>query len=233
MDQKPDSITAPVALAETLRNYAWKARGGGWAGEVTETGWKLFHERLAECAKVLGIGAKREDRCPRWFVVAQQVALGQAWPRESYEKIYSEAVQFAPDYTGPYFSKAYYLLPRWYGKEGELERYVSEVSNQRGGEDGDVLYAWIVWYLHDLQLYRNIFQETGLSWPRVKKGFGVLQERYPESLTVQSELCYLAGHAGDRTLMRDLFTKLEGKMDECVWHEKARFIEHRQWAFSR
>src|SRR6266496_1140299 len=57
MDQKPDSITAPVALAETLRNYAWKARGGGWAGEVTETGWKLFHERLAECAKVLGIGA--------------------------------------------------------------------------------------------------------------------------------------------------------------------------------
>jgi hypothetical protein len=52
-------------------------------------------------------------------------------------------------------------------------------------------------------------------------------------MAVTSEFCYLAGMGGDRALMKSLFTKLNGKVDQTVWLEKKRFVEDRQWAFAR
>ena len=45
--ERPDSITPRVALVETFVNFAWKARGNGYADTITEEGGKLFEQRLA------------------------------------------------------------------------------------------------------------------------------------------------------------------------------------------
>ena len=44
--QRPESVTAQVALAYGYLNYAWQARGNGDAASVTAEGGRLMQERL-------------------------------------------------------------------------------------------------------------------------------------------------------------------------------------------
>src|SRR4051812_32718033 len=60
---KPESITARVALANTLVSYAWKARGGGYSDTVTQNGWKLFEQRLIEAMQVLKDSKALKETC--------------------------------------------------------------------------------------------------------------------------------------------------------------------------
>src|SRR5215469_8619227 len=54
--QRPESVTARVALAHAYLNYAWQARGNGSDASVTPEGRRVFDERikLAE-EELLGI----------------------------------------------------------------------------------------------------------------------------------------------------------------------------------
>ena len=95
---KIDEAIAKESSAKALRlqvrgtfykNYAWEARGNGFAETVTEEGFRKFHERLEEAGKALeaawklrpddgrtaslmlivelGIGDGDRDRMERWF----------------------------------------------------------------------------------------------------------------------------------------------------------------------
>ena len=44
--QYPQSITVYTTLAATYVNYAWQARGNGYANTVTDEGWQLFRDRI-------------------------------------------------------------------------------------------------------------------------------------------------------------------------------------------
>lgn len=230
---KPESITAHIALGRALKEYAWKARGSGWATTVTQKGWKLFHARLAESRQVLLSATNTTEKCPLWFTSLLGVGLGEGWPRDVYDKIFAAGTNYLREYVPIYGVKCYHLLPRWHGGEGEWERFAQGVADELGGEAGDILYARIIWDMHAGRMFGNLFQESRASWPRTKRGFLLLQKRYPESLAVLSEFCYLSGVAGDRTMMKSLFAKLDGKVDLTIWEEKKRFVNDRQWAFAK
>src|SRR5580765_2553213 len=71
--QRPDSVTAQVALAYAYLNYAWQARGNGSDATVTPEGRRLFNERLKLAEEeLLGI----HPNCPEWYYVMLQ--LGRA-----------------------------------------------------------------------------------------------------------------------------------------------------------
>ena len=67
--QRPESVTAKVALAYGYLNYAWQARGNGDAASVTAEGGRLMQERLKLAETELGIDAK----CPEWYYVMLQI----------------------------------------------------------------------------------------------------------------------------------------------------------------
>ena len=71
---KPRSITAHVAHADFLNEYAWHARGSGFANTVTKEGWRLFSERLAKAKELLDKSADFEPKCPVWWRVRMTVA---------------------------------------------------------------------------------------------------------------------------------------------------------------
>jgi uncharacterized protein DUF4034 len=230
VEAKPKSMSAHVCLARALTSYAWKARGSGYADTVSQQGWRLFRQRLADSHQVL-LTAKDLPPCPLWFSSMQTVALGEGWPRAVYEAHFEAAIKHDPDYMPFYYLKAQHLLPRWYGGEGEWEDFIEAEAKRRGGEEGDLFYARMVWNKHSARLFGNIFKEAGLSWSRTKRGFQELRKRYPDSLAVQSEFCYLSGLAGDHRAMQTLFLEIGGKVDETVWLDKKRFLQDRKWAF--
>jgi hypothetical protein len=58
---KLESPTPRIGLAKIYKNYAWKARGSGFAKTVTEEGWKLFFQRLLMAAEELSSPVTKYD----------------------------------------------------------------------------------------------------------------------------------------------------------------------------
>ena len=218
---RPLSITARVATANALTSYAWKARGSGFANTVTDEGSKLFQQRLAEAWKTLADARVLPTRDPHWWAVAQHVALGQEWPRANYEKLFAEAVELEPEYAPYYTLKAHFLLPRWYGKPGEWEKFAEESSQQPGGLGAEI-YARIVL---DLDAYHDhIFHDSKARWDLTKAGFQLMRERYPNSTNVLANFAVMAARGNDPKCAREVFDALGDRVDKRFWQSKDRYL---------
>jgi hypothetical protein len=231
INARPDSITARVAMAKNLVSYAWKARNDDWADKVTEEGWQLFNQRLNQAVKVLNEARPLNEKCPYWWFVLLTTDLGLSPERSQYDVTFDEATRAWPNYMYYYNDRAYYLLPRWHGTEGEWESDLEKSADRIGGEEGDLLYARVVWYMHQTHFYKNIFTECKLSWPRVDKGFQVIEKQFPNSLAAKSERAYLAVLACDVQDVRKYIDQLEGRVDLVIWKSQDTFLYAADWAY--
>jgi hypothetical protein len=228
---KPESVTARIALARFLRDYAWNARGSGYANTVTDENWRLFGERLNEAAKVLKDARNLKETCPVYWSTLLGVGLGLQISKAQYNNIFNQAVQAEPDYKFYYQTRAVFLLPRWYGEEGEWEKDLEQSADRIGGEEGDLVYAQVVWSTHHYGEYIDVFEKNTISWERVDRGFAVILKRFPDSLAAKNERAHLAGLAGDKEKARKYFAQTEGKVDLTEWHAKGEFIDGANWAY--
>jgi hypothetical protein len=141
--QFPTSITARVAYADFLREYAWHARGTGFADKVTEEGWRLFGERLESARKTLAEARELTDKDVFWWEVALGVARGQQLPKNAYDQLLEEGKAFEPKFCGYDIARASSLLPRWYGEPGDWEAYAEQAAERPDGLGAEI-YARIV-----------------------------------------------------------------------------------------
>jgi len=228
---KPHSITARVAHADFFTEYAWHARGTGYNNKVTKEGWRLFGERLTKAEELLNKSAEFEPKCPMWWRVRMTVARGQGWSWDDYERLFQEAKAFEPGFWSYDIAKATYLLPRWHGQPGEWEYALGLEIDQRKGGLGLETYTRVVDAMQSY--YTNIFRESKVSWPLTRDGFELMRQRYPNSMEILSDYCWLACLAEDRALARKLFDELGGRMVAAIWSDQKNFQNYRQWAYSR
>jgi hypothetical protein len=217
----PQSITAPVVQAHLLVGYAWEARGGGYAYTVTREGAARMAERLAQARQVLAEAAALPRRCPGWYLVAQQVALGEGWPWEACDQLFRDAAAAEPNFEMFYQQRAWHLMPRWYGAPGDWERFLDEAVSRIDPIEARRVYARVVY--KQSRYYRNVFHESEADWDRTLQGYRVLLERHPASLELRSQLCRLASQAGDYPLARRLFDEIGVRVDPFVWGDERAF----------
>jgi len=223
----PHSVTARIAHADFLYDYAFHARGYGFANTVTREGWRLFGQRLTQAKNILDDVRHWEPQCPMWWKVYMAVAAGQGWSRSDYENLFTEAKAFEPQWWSYDVARAHYLLPRWYGRPGDWE-YVTDEETKRAGGLGMEVYARVVSVFRSY--YKNIFQESSASWPKTREGFELMRKRYPESLEILSAYCQLACIAGDRPQAKKLFGELGDSVMQYIWGSKDNFLKYRAWA---
>ena len=226
---KPNSLTAPVALAQTYVLFAWKARGGGMANTVSEESWKLFHERLHEAYAALAAAADRgQQLCPVWYSVMQQIALGESWPRELYERLFAKAVTRNPTFYDYYRQKVIYLLPQWHGNPGELAEYVDSVAQSENDANSSLLYFLIN---ESVGMYDwSEKRKPAAHYDVLKRGFLNLQKTHGATLRDTNWACYKALLANDRPFAKELFTQLKDNADLRIWETKEFFNSAKQFA---
>lgn len=230
---KPDSITARIALANVQDDYGWNARGGDYAGKVADEGWRLFGERLNEAVKTLREVKNMDEKCPWYWYEMMRVAGGMQLPKDQLNNIFNQAIIYEPNFVAYYGCRANFLLPRWYGSQGEWENDLAKSADNIGGDDGDMLYAQVVWRVNRVTSFdSNIFQENNLSWPRVKRGFEVLEKHYPNALAVKNEAAYLAVFAQDAQTARKYFDETKGQIDGSIWYSKEEFLQFATYAYT-
>jgi hypothetical protein len=108
-------------------DYAWEARGKGWAGEVTKDGWKLFGDRLDIAGEALDRAWKKDPSLPETPLAGLRLELGAGRGREQMELWYQRALTFPQDRYDAVRQKLWYLQPRWYGSEEECLAFAREV----------------------------------------------------------------------------------------------------------
>ena len=140
MSTNPKSITAAVALAQAYVNFAWHARGDGYSDTVTESGWKLFGQRIDKAKAILDAASSLPAKCPHWYVSMQLVARAQGWDMEQSTRLVKQATATFPDYYYYYGSLATYMLPKWGGEEGDAATFAQQSADRLGGAKGDMLY---------------------------------------------------------------------------------------------
>lgn len=228
--QFPNSITARVAYADFLTQYAWHARGTGYANEVTPEAWKLYGDRMTAAKTLLEQSKSLEPKCPVWWEVMMKVAQGQSWKIEEFAKLYDEAKTFEPTYFRYDFAQAKFLMPTWYGKPGDWEAAaLKDIDRPSGlGLEG---YARVISEMRGY--YDDIFTETKASWKKTNQGFEVLHTKYPSSAEILNAWCRLACVAGDKPTAKKLFAMIGNKTILYCWgNERKRFDQMKNWANS-
>ncbi len=229
--QRPESITARVALARALTRYAWKARGNGFSDTVTDEGWRLFGERLDQAHTVLEEARKLPQTCPGWYEVDQTVALGQGWDEEKYFAMVNEAIGKEPTYGRYYTNACYWMLPRWYGEEGQFEAWIARLADKLPEDARDRQYAFLVWMADRMPGSGEIVFGPGrLDWDRTRRGFEQWIASEPDNLMVRFQLTRFALMANDRETARAQFEYTGGRYFPVMWNVQT-FEAARKFAF--
>jgi hypothetical protein len=201
----PQSPTPKIAKAGALVDYAWKARGGGYANTVSDDGWRLMKERLQQADELLKAANALPVKCPHMYYEWQTVALGQGWELKQYDHLIADAQKNYPTYAPALMHKTYFVQPRWHGKEGDAETFMKQAADKVGGTDGDILYARLVWYLQSLNLSDKFFAENKVDWKRTERGMQAIIKRYPHDTMPRAELIRLALDANHEDVAKHVF----------------------------
>jgi hypothetical protein len=217
--RNPASPTPRIALSQTYLRFAWKARGHGYANTVTAEGWALFRDRVQLARSTLEQSAVLADNSPHWYLLLQGVALDQQWDRAAFDGLAERSLAHEPGYYYFAISESNYLLPKWYGKSGDTERYAAEVADRIGGAEGDAVYYQIAAAINCCKRT----QVAALSWPRVQQGFAAIESLYGSTSHERNVLAFLALRSGDAPTARQLFARIGNDWSESVWKTKAAF----------
>jgi hypothetical protein len=187
----PDSLAAALALATYYERYAWHGRGTGFASTVTDEGWRLFKERKARSLAILeALPASQQDSFAAHLVYAHVLLSDGKTFADGYQHLL-RAINLQPNYAYSYELGAYFMMPRWFGRPGDAEKFTRLMADQLGGDAGDVIYARtmgaLAYQVEDefsagcqpdknrvLKGYRLLFEtDTSSHWGHVARATGV------------------------------------------------------------
>ena len=214
-----------MALAEAYTNYAWEARGRGYANQVTAEGWNQFGHGVQAAREILEQASGLKEKCPQWYRSMQSVALAQGWSLKDETALLQKAVAFEADYYYYYQGHARYLLPKWHGEPGDVERFAEQAANRIGGARGDAVYYKIA-----AEVTCECEGAPTLSWPRIQKGFAALKGQYGTSAPLLNDYARMAVHYRDAAVAKQTFLKIGDDWDPGVWGTEEFFQSSRAWA---
>jgi hypothetical protein len=223
----PESITAHIALAESHVEFAWDARGDGYADSVSDSGWKIFSEQMDEAKSILDDASTLKAKCPEWYLAMEQVAQGQTWDLPRFKALVDQAIASEPTFAYYYRVYAFYLQPKWAGEEGDPARFAEEAANKIGGDAGDALYFQIA---NKIVCGCKDPEFMHFSWPRLQKGFAALEKLYGVSLVNVNSYGLMAVNNGDWVIADTEFKRIGDNWDKDTWQTEAWFKQNRDSA---
>jgi hypothetical protein len=230
MAQRPESITARVALATSLKRWAWVARGNGLANTVSEEQWALFNQRIAEAQVVLEGSRDMKVMCPQWYEERMAVGLAQGWDGRQMQELFDRAVQFEPEYQFFYKSRTNYLLPKWYGGPDDAVKFAKKQADRLGGDRGDYMYyemATVIVKKGNGNLEKFL---PGMDWGRIQRGYQALAARFGVNRGEKNQLAFMAWQFKDKGVAQQQFASIGQDWSEGVWRDRKLFDRARDWA---
>ncbi len=164
----PDSINAKLARAFSAIDYAWYARGHGYASTVSDDSLSLFKSRLSLARSQFDALARTAKNNPAWYAGMLDLGLAQGSPAKEFDAWYRKAVELAPYYTSVYSTNVSFHSASWYGDEEEVREAIEDSVKMTKKKLGQSLYARLHSSFSDSQ---DMFVNGKVDWGRMKVGF--------------------------------------------------------------
>jgi hypothetical protein len=159
------------------------------------------------------------------------VALAQGWDKVATRELLARASAFEPAYYHYYREYANFLLPKWYGDEGEVEAFADELLKQPDTPDNAVTYFEVASLIVcPCTSDHNRTDLGGLSWPEIKKGYATLGQNYGISNRKRNRFAYMATLAKDKSAAHEAFAQIGANRDTTVWASNEFFERVKSWA---
>ena len=225
----PQSAAARVALALSYHDWGYEARGSGYANTVSQQGWNLFRKRVGMAKATLIEAAQLKEKCPGWFYVMQNIARAEAWSRSDEKELFNQAVSFEPGYYYFYQNHAEFLLPKWYGAEGETQAFINDVTAGVPEPDGSMLYFELS---DSVACQCDPERDTlkDISWSKIKDGYANLERLYGTVNGKNNRYAYMAYMSRDKAAAEHAFALIGENQSQDVWYDQNAFEAAKAWA---
>ncbi len=212
-------------------NYAWEARGGGWANTVTPQGWRDFAARLATAEEALTRAWELDPTNAGPPTKMLTVALGEDKDRDEMEKWFQRAMDANPDNYDACTSKLYYLEPKWHGSPEAMLEFGHQCFDSQNWH-GDVAFVLLDAHiaLSKYQPDPKLYYRNEIVWSDFCTVYTAYLNAYPTDDQIRSKFAYYACLCGHWTEANDLFKKLGGNADPDVFGNAATLNDFKQRA---
>ena len=205
--------------------YAWDARGHGWASEVTEEGWQGFRSELKKAKKILTDTEAITKDDPHVYTALLTICRGESAPPKESEEIFLKGTSIVKDYDSLYSKRTCDLLPRWGGRPGEVKAFAERAVDTTRDIRGEAMYA-VVAAAACTYVGGEEFAAYGFEWSRLNEAFGDMLEQFPESTYYLNAYCLIACYYDVETA-RALFESIGNQWDKDVWYSEETFNRHK------
>jgi hypothetical protein len=196
-------------------NYAWQARGSGYADSVSADAWKLFRERLDLAQKALEKSWKLRPM-ELTAIECLRLELGQGQGKQRMEKFFQRAMLLNPNSRDACIQKLNYLYPRWYGSTEEMLQFGWECVNSKtwGGNvpltmlDVQDELARLAYPGEEQTQERKKYWTRPEVWPAVQSAFLKYFELYPENTGWRHNQFWYAYHCQRWDIANELLGQL-------------------------
>ncbi len=226
LTQQNSSHFANACLGIIYVDYAWYARGSGFATTITEQGSRLFEERLLTAKDYLEKAYSLDQSDPNVPAKLITVATGLGLERKEMERQFQRAILADPTNHQAYFAKLQYLMPKWLGSKEEMFLFARESAKKAPPDtriSGVLLTAH--WEMHFRSgENRSYFRDPNI-WKEMKEVYQTLTKSFPEAKTTHNWFARTAYLAGDYKVAQEELKIIGDDWDNNVWGNKNAFEE--------
>ena len=142
---------------------------------------------------------------------------------------FDEGRKIAPRYFPLYNCLSNYLLPKWHGQAGDVEKQAAKLRTEVGGDlGGEIYFRMACYFLHDFG-GDGFFRDSDFKYEDLLPGMRVALRDYPENHFIYNVCCYMACLGGDKELAAQAPPRLDAATYSVpLWQGLGRLEYHRQ-----
>jgi tetratricopeptide (TPR) repeat protein len=231
VNQFPASYFANATLGALYVNYAWHARGGGFASTITPEGRKLFHKRIRLAEKYL---TKAYNIDPTITIAPYEMMtvakVHPEWHDTEVETWFKRGIQADQTDYKLYKLKANYLKPKWGGSWDEQFSFARDTfKNAPVNSMAPIILAQAHWSVYDKNKDVAYFKRPEV-WSELKAVYTELVKRYPESMKRHNWFAKTAYLAEDFETANAEFEIIGKHWEKSVWKTHESYDFHKKSA---
>lgn len=216
LSDAPDLIEALL-----FRNWAWRARGEGYANTVSPQGWAAYRMRVEMADAALTDAADKPQHSPAFYPLAITVGLDRSTDRGQLRRHVDFSMEDFPEYYPTHRAMLRALLPRWGGTYEQIDDYVQQTLDKMPAEKRPEMYARLYTTVESVEGDEvDPFLDTFAEWPRVKAGYQDMLARYPRSDWLRNLYARMACRAKDAAAYRAVMSEIENAVAPEAWAGK-------------
>jgi tetratricopeptide (TPR) repeat protein len=226
LTQHNSSHFANACLGIIHIDYAWYARGGGFASTITEEGGRLFEERLLTAKDYLEKAYSLDQSDPAVPAKLISVATGLGLERDEMERQFRRAVLADPAHHQAYFNKLMYLMPKWHGSKEEMFSFARESVRKAPPKSRiPMVLATAHWEMYKRSGKNASYFRNPNFWKEVKVVYQTVTKSFPEARTTHNWFARTAYLAGDYEVAREELKIIGDDWDKDTWDNGKAFEE--------